>query len=119
MPEEVTVREDLQVIQVTSCDDVTTEDFNNTLNSILKILEDRSLTKVFVDGTAVTSYPPTFPVFDFGSKVAESLRGVRVAIVATRNRLNESSFFETVARNRGGNVKIFDSPDTALAWLSE
>ncbi len=119
MPEEVTVRDDLQVIQVTSCDDVTMEEFTKTLSSILKIRKDRGLTKVFVDGTAVTSYPSTFPVFEFGSQVAASLRGMRVAIVATPDKRDESSFFETVARNRGVNVRIFNSPDTALAWLTE
>ncbi|MHC4346589.1 MAG: hypothetical protein ACYSUP_18125 [Planctomycetota bacterium] len=119
MPEEVTVREDVEVIQVTSYGDVTMEDFSKTLNSILKIREDRGLAKIFVDGTAVTSYPSTSPVFDFGSQVADSLRGIRVAIVATLNKRDESLFFETVARNRGGHVSVFDSPDAALAWLTE
>ena len=119
MPEEVTIRKDLEVIQVESCGNITTEDFQKTLDTILRIRQDQGLTKVFVDATKATSYPSTMPIHDFGSQVADLLRGLKVAIVVVPGTRNESMFFETVARNRGGNVSLFDSPSAALAWLTE
>jgi len=119
MPEDVTVREDLQVIQVISHDDVTSEDFKKTLNSIVRLREDRGLNKVLVDGTAVTSYPSTLPIFEFGSQIARSLMGVKMAIAITPETRGESAFFETVTQNRGGIVRVFDTLDAALAWLKE
>ena len=119
MPEEVTIRKDLEVIQVKSCGNITTEDFQKTLDAILRIRQNQGLTKVFVDATKATSYPSTMSIHDFGSQVADSLRGVKVAIVAVPGTRKESTFFETVARNRGGNVSLFDSPAAALAWLTE
>jgi hypothetical protein len=119
MPEEVTIRKDLEVIQVESCGNITTEDFQKTLDTILRIRQDQGLTKVFVDATKATSYPSTMPIHDFGSQVADLLRGLKVAIVVVPGTRNESMFFETVARNRGGNVSLFDSPAAVLAWLTE
>ena len=59
MPEEVTIREDFQVIQVKSYGDITTEEFKATLDAILRIRDGQGLTKVFVDATKVTSYECT------------------------------------------------------------
>ena len=117
MPEEVTIREDLQVIQVKSSGDITMEDFSKTLDAILRIREDRGLAKVFVDATEVTSYPTTIHIFKFGSEAAEPLQGISLAIASPPGKRDEPVFFETVTRNRGARVRAFDSPDTALAWL--
>ncbi|CAB1055892.1 hypothetical protein D1BOALGB6SA_626, partial [Olavius sp. associated proteobacterium Delta 1] len=54
---------------------------------------------------------------DFGSQAATRLRGLRIAIATTPGMLDTPVFFETVTRNRGAVVRIFDSPDPALAWL--
>ncbi len=119
MPEEVTIREELQVIQVKSWGDITKEDFKNTLDAILRIREDQGLTKVFVDATRVTSYPSTISIFEFGSEAADPLRGIRLAIASPPGQRDEPVFFETVTCNRGARVRAFDSPDAALAWLSK
>ena len=119
MPENVTVREDLQVIEVISSGEVTSEDFKMTLSSIVTLKEERGLSKVFVDGTDVSSYPSTFPVFDFGKQASQSLRGTWVAIAVAPEFHDQAVFFETVVHNRGGNVRVFDTSDAALAWLKE
>jgi len=74
---------------------------------------------VLVDGSAVTSYPSTWPVFEFGERAAGLLRGMKIAIVVTLEARHLSSFFETVALNRGANVKLCDTLEAALAWLKE
>lgn len=119
MPEEVTIREDLQVIQVTSWDDITTADFKKTLYEILKIRQAQGLTNVFVDATKVTSYPPTVSIFNFGSEAANALMDIQLAIAVAPGTPDDPKFFENVTSNRGANVRVFDTPDAALAWLTK
>ena len=119
MPEDVTVREDLQIIQVVSYGDISFDDLKTSLKAILKFKEKRGLNKVLVDATSAKSYPSTLPVFDFGAQAAESLRGIMVAIVVTPETRDETVFFETVARNRGSNARVFDTLDAAISWLDE
>ncbi len=119
MPEEVTIDRGLQLIHVKSSGDITSEDFKETLDAILKIREVEGLVKVFVDATTVASYPSTISIFEFGSEAAETLKGIQLAIVVSSESRDDSQFFETVTRNRGARVRAFDSRDAALAWLTK
>ena len=119
MPEEVTIREDLKVIQVTSHGVVTEEDFKATLDAILRIREEQGLTKVFVDATKVTSYPSTISIYEFGSKAAAILKGIQVDIAVPPGIRETPVFFENVTRNRGAYISTFDSPEVALARLTQ
>ncbi|MCP4296394.1 MAG: hypothetical protein GY786_12370 [Proteobacteria bacterium] len=119
MPEKVTLDEDLGIVRIESYGDVTAEDLRATLASALRIHQERGLTRGFVDETKVTSYPSTFSIHDFGLQAAELLRGIKVAIAAHPGIITDPGFFETVARNRGANLRVFDSPDAALAWLTK
>ena len=117
MPETVTFDENLGIVRIESYGDLTAEDLRATLGSALKMHQEREVSRGFVDATKVTSYPSTLPLFDFGSQAATRLRGLRIAIVTTPGMLDDPVFFENVTRNRGAVVRIFDSPDAALAWL--
>ena len=119
MPEDVTIREDLQVIQVTSHGTITKGDFEASLDALLRIRDEQGLTRVFVDATKVTSYPSTMSIFDFGLKAAGAIRGIRLAIATPPGIRDDPAFFENVMRNRGGSVRVFDSPDAALMWLTK
>ena len=121
MPEEVSVRDDLNIIQIRSHGIVTAADFANTLESILGIREARGISRVLIDATAVESYPATLSIFDFGGQAADSLRGkgIKIAVVVAATKIEETGFFQTVARNRGGNIGVFESSDDALTWLKE
>ncbi len=119
MPETVTFDEDLKIVRIDSYGDVTVEDLRSTLASALKLHKERGLSRGFIDATKVTSYPSTTSIFDFGSQGVDQLRGLRIAIAAPSGKLVDPVFFETVTRNRGVNVRVFDSTDAALAWLIE
>ncbi len=119
MPEEMTIREDLQVIQVKSWGDITTADFKKTLDEILRIRQAQGLTNVFVDARKVTSYPSTISILDFGSEAARALMDIQLAIAVPPGKREDPVFFENVTRNRGANVRVFDTPDAALAWLTK
>jgi hypothetical protein len=51
---------------------------------------------------------------------AEVLRdaGIRVAMIATREQVaGSTSFTETVARNRGVDVRVFNDVESGYEWL--
>ena len=98
---------------------MTAEDLQATLASALKMHQELGVHRGFVDATNVTSYPSTYPIFDFGSQAAARLRGLKIAIAAPPGNLIDPRFFETVTKNRGANIRAFDSTDAALAWLME
>jgi hypothetical protein len=119
VPEKVTIREDLQIIQIESYGEVRAEDLQGSLEAVAKIRQERGLTKVFVDATKETSFPSTFPVFEFGSALANTIRGMKFAVAASPKTDRDLRFLETVAANRGAHVSVFDSVEAALAWLIE
>ena len=119
MPEKVTVSEDLEIIRIESWGDITAVDLKGSLEAVIKIRQERGLTKVLVDATGDTSLPSTLPVFEFGAELAGGVRGMRFAIVANAKVREDLDFMETVVRNRGGQMKMFESTQDALAWLTE
>jgi len=125
MPQRVTIREDLQIIQVDSWGDVTVEDVELSRKAVFKITEERGLSEVFIDATKETSCPSTFPIFEFGSRLATAALGspgTRFAMATspeTHQTHHEIEFLETVAVNRGAQYKVFDSAEAALSWLIE
>jgi hypothetical protein len=119
MPERVTIREDLQVIQIDSWGDVTMEDLKASFEEVLKISQERGLARVFVDATKQTSLPSTMPMFQFGSDLAREAPDLRFAVVRSPSLKEKTGFFETVVRNRGAQVNIFKTAEDALAWLMD
>lgn len=74
-----------------------------------------------IDGRKATRNVSTVDLYDLGSRLHElGMQGLKVAMV------NESydfgittKFLETVARNRGQNLRAFDQLEAAVAWLKE
>jgi hypothetical protein len=118
MPEEVTIREDLQIIHVDSYGDVTAEDLLVSIEAVMRIHKEQGITRVFVDATKETSLPSTFPSFDVGSKMAAAVRTIRIAVLGNPALAEDLRFIETVALNRGATIKVFYSREAALAWLT-
>ena len=119
MPEEVTVLEDLQIIKVDSYGDVTATDLKKALEAVVRIRQERGLTRVFVDATKQTSLPDTFSAFKFGERLAHAIQGLRVAVVGGKMLAKDLEFIQTVTQNRGGILQVFDTKEDALAWLMD
>ena len=119
MPEKVTIREDLQIIQIESYGEVSAEDLKESFETVAKFRQERGLTRVFVDATKEISFPSAFPVLEFGTELAKTFRGVKFAVVTSPKTNPDVRFLETVAVNRGAQVHVFGSADAALAWLME
>jgi hypothetical protein len=82
--------------------------------------------KVLFDGRQLTGNPKTIERFYYGKFAAQTVlasveQGVSAALpfayVLREPVLDPERFGETVAVNRGMNVKAFHSPEEALQWL--
>jgi hypothetical protein len=83
--------------------------------------------KVLVDGTAVTGKPEVFQRFlyaEFGAmavsdfKQDPGVRNPKFAYALKPPVLDPRRFGETVALNRGMNIKAFESVQEAMDWLA-
>ncbi len=119
MPETVTIDETLGLIRIVSSGDVLAGDLARSLESVLRIVEAKGLSKVLVDTREQTSLPSVLVLYEFGAKLCDLARGLKHAIVVSRDSLKDLRVVATVARNRGVHMDFFDSPEAALDWLNE
>lgn len=118
MPEKVTVREDLQIIQVESYGVLSAKDLKRCLEKVVEIRRERGFTRVFVDASRERTLHDEFTVFEFGADLAKAVLGMKIALVASPELERAGRFLETVAANRGVHLVVFDSEEAALAWLT-
>lgn len=81
--------------------------------------EKRGTKKLFVEERLQQQIPSIADTYQAAAERHEmGLAGIKIAFYdAFAEQLDQNQFGELVARNRGINVKVFDDPDTALAWL--
>jgi hypothetical protein len=121
MPDTVEILEDLEIIRVTCRGEVTEHDLMNDRRELSRIHRERGFTRVLVDAVQATSAPETFPLFEHGRELArqDAARSMRYAVAVSPEVARDVGFLETVSRNRGVNMRLFESTDRALAWLRE
>ena len=97
--------------------DLLTPAITDSLTKIAEIRRQHGITRILCDQREMGKPPDTMAIFMTASAFgADPLRGVRLAIL--RHEMPEGDhFFETVATNRGGIVRIFDDRKAALRWL--
>jgi len=117
MPEKVTYSKTHKNIHVKSTGDISAKDVKHSISEIVKIRNEKNLADVLVDQTDATSFPSDATSFNLGSDVAFTLKGMNIAIVHSGMVKKDLEFFEKVTQVRGGNLRIFESKDSALDWL--
>jgi hypothetical protein len=61
-----------------------------------------------------------YETFESAKKMADSSpKNGKVAIVASRKNIEDARFWETVATNRGLNVRVFDDMREAERWIAK
>jgi hypothetical protein len=74
--------------------------------------------RVLADLRGVEQDVPGYDRFILGEYYAKEIRyKLKMAVVGPPERI--TGFFEDVAVNRGGNVRIFSDEQSALRWLKE
>lgn len=119
MPEKIALLEDLQIYRIDSYGDVSIEDMKQSLAQLVEMQRESGLRRVLVDATKETSLPPAGPLYEFGSELAKTVAHLTFAIAVAPGLARDLGFIETVTRNRGMQVRVFDSVDAALAWLND
>lgn len=76
----------------------------------------RDIWRVLCDASAVPAPIGTSEKFEIGAELARTAHRRMIVAVVARPELVDY-FFETVARNRGGSVRVFTQESTALQWL--
>ncbi len=93
---------------------------------MLEAVAQNKTRKVLFDGRGIAGDPTTLERFYYGESTAQAVAKFaacggflvpQFAYVLETPLLDPERFGETVAVNRGMNVKTFDNPDDALAWL--
>lgn len=88
---------------------------------ILDICYDREFSSALIDAREFSGRLHHLDAYDVPAVEYPKLtrRGVvsRVAIVDLKDFSDSFRFFETVARNRGYNLRLFGDADEAAAWL--
>ena len=76
--------------------------------------------RILFDSRSVTGEMPVPDRFDMGRYAAESLpESIKVAVLARADQISPDGFFETVARNRDLDLRVFSDLHEATEWLKE
>ena len=113
---------------------VTTGEFSlaeaeRTFQQILDAIVEHQSEKVLFDGRTVAGDPTFIERFYYGEFAAESVINIikflkhgknpRFAYVLDPEVIDSNRLGETVARNRGMNVRVFETTEEASKWLHE
>jgi hypothetical protein len=72
--------------------------------------------KVLIVGPKTNVNLSQFDILDLGKEIADL--NLRIAVVESHDASSEDvNFLETVALNRGGSIRFFDSREEAEGWL--
>jgi len=118
MPDEFTINEDLDLMEIYSHGIVSAEDIENSINKAKKVLLESGINKLIVDTTTQEKMPGTVSIFTIFSTFP---REISLAIIAVPDQLTveDIQFAENVAVNRGIRMKVFSKRKKALKWLNE
>jgi hypothetical protein len=78
------------------------------------VLNDAREATIFLSTLEIYSLPRT--IMEILSATGVDVRKFKRALVFSKN-VDDFTFFETVSRNRGQNVKLFRNIDEAVSWL--
>lgn len=114
------------LLRVEVTGDFSRSDALETIDPTLEVLIQHSLKKVLVDIRQVKGNPSTMDRYAFSVSLAEKLNKAcrvgadprtRFGFVGNEPMVEKGRFGETVAVNRGLNLKVMENMDEALQWL--
>ena len=117
---------DSELLRVRATGEFSLEEAKRTFLEIIEGIALHKSKRVLLDGRTITGNPQTIERFYYGEFVAQTVmryeeRGVSpatpFAYVLKEPLLDHEKFGETVAVNRGMQVRVFDTVEKALEWL--
>jgi hypothetical protein len=91
----------------------------HALLEIISQIERPGEYELLIDTREAQAVLSVIDVFELGEALANepSLRRSRIGILAPMSDADQAAFFETVAVNRGVNIKAFTDFERAITWL--
>lgn len=124
MAKTITYSEKIDAVLVTYSGRVALEEIQETIRAALAMAVERRCRRFLVDAVDLQSSGGTLTDTYELPKVFEHFADIRTykdAIILPRRKpeAQDIKFFETTARNRGYNVRVFSDRQTAIDWLME
>jgi hypothetical protein len=119
MPENISLLEDLRIIMVDSFGEVTTSELQASLARVIELHSETGFDCVLVDSSHDASYPPNFPLFEFGSNLALGVKHLKIAVATSPDTHVALTLVKQVAANRGLIIELFNSVEEALSYLRQ
>src|SRR5829696_5884673 len=124
MPMTVKIAVRGNVLNVFVSGDFVLEEAKHTFLEVAEAVAENKSEKVLFDGRSIRGNPSVIERFYYGEFTADSLRGSqaiaslpRFAYILHEPVLDPLRLGETVATNRGMNVRAFDNREEAIQWL--
>ncbi len=93
------------------------ENFHRLFAGVRQLALAGKATELLIDASAYQEKMGVLQRLQMILAFVASLRGYRVAGVISETNIDPQRLGETMARNRGANVKVFTTVPAALAWL--
>ena len=116
MPEVVEYDSQERLIRVRAWGAGTIEDWLASRTQVIKLHKEHGALKLLVDVREQESAPSASDIFDFGEDWPFE---IRTAILVGEKTREEQQFLETVAFNRGKQMRVFENEEAALSCLRE
>lgn len=117
MPENISLLEDLRIIMVDSFGEVTASELQASLERVIELHSETGFDCVLVDSTHGASYPPNFPLFEFGSNLALGAKHLKIAVAISPGTHAAITLIKQIAANRGLIIELYNSVEEALNFL--
>lgn len=116
MSQEITYDADGQLIRVRAWGHASINDMIASKVEIMRLNEIHGANTLIVDAREQETGPELFDIFDFGDAWPIE---IRVAILAGSKTPKDILVLETVAVQRGKEIRVFYSESEALGWLQD
>ena len=122
MPYAVSMNRESRRIDVCHRGALTFEEILSARTEAAELMRQEPVTRILVDAReADITALSTVEAFQFNTTFADAFNDVwrlRISVIVPRTQHGDWSFFETVARNRGTDLRTFADAAQAHEWLS-
>ena len=115
MPDTVEYLEKIGIIRIDSHGQSRIGEWIRSRDEAMRIHRDTGAGLVLFDVRRLQATPNTLELFDFAADLPVA---IKFAIVVSDRNRDDLGFVETVGSNRGKSVRVFQSYEQAVAWLS-
>jgi hypothetical protein len=119
MPIIISVDSGRGIILVDSSDLVGVADLSESIEAVQQIVQQQGLNKALIDASALKLLPSTMHLNWFASELSKHTKGVKQAVIVSKQSPEEVGTVKTFAQKLGVNIQVFFSKCDALTWLDQ